>query len=64
MVTSIAMYVSQARLDSVIKIISCVTGIKDNVVAKGDSEINHDIAVLSLLEAAQNNNLKFKPGKI
>ena len=31
---------------------------------RGDSEINHDLAVLSLLETAQNNNLRFNPDVI
>ena len=40
------------RLDAVIKMIPGVTGIADDVLAKGDSEISHDITVLSLLETA------------
>ena len=41
-----------------------VIGIADYVLAKGDSEINHNRAVLNLLEVAQSNNLKFNPDKI
>ena len=41
-----------------------ITDIADDIFSKGNSEINHDIAVLSLLETAQNNNLKFNPDKI
>ena len=39
-------------------------GIANDVLAKDDSEINHDIMVLSLHETAQNNNLKFNPDRI
>ena len=52
------------RLDVVIKTVPCVTGIAADVLAEGDSEINHDITVLSLLDTALNNNLKFSPDKI
>ena len=41
-----------------------VTGLADDVFAKGDSEIIHDIAILSQPERAQNNNLKFNPDRI
>ena len=37
------------RLDAVIRTLPGVTGIANDVLAKGDSEINHDIAVLSPL---------------
>ena len=37
----------------VIKTALGVTGIADNVLAKGDIEINHDAAVLSLLKMQQ-----------
>ena len=41
-----------------------VTGIADDVLAKGDDETGHDVTFLSLLETAQSNNLKFNPNKI
>ena len=41
-----------------------VTGIPDNVLAKGDGKGKHDMAVLSILKTAWNNNLKFSPVKI
>ena len=41
-----------------------VTVTADDVLAKRDSEINHYIAVLSLPQTAQNNNLKFNLDKI
>ena len=55
---SFSWYVFQERLDAVIK---KMTGIADDVLAKGDSTMNHDLSVFSLLEAVQNNNLKFNP---
>ena len=63
-VISVSSDVFQERLDEVIKMLPGVTGIADDVLAKGHSEINHDIAVLSLPEAAQNNYLKYNPDKI
>ena len=38
------------RLDAGIKALPGVTGMADDVLAKEDSEINHIVAVLSLLE--------------
>ena len=52
------------RPDAVIKTVPGVTGIADNVLPKGDSKTNHDMAVLSLLETAQNNSLKCNPHRI
>ena len=52
------------RLDAIMKIMPGVTDIADDVPSKGDSEMNHDIAVFSLLETAQQDNLKFKHDKI
>ena len=52
------------RLDAVIKTVPDVTGRAHDVLIKGDSEINHEIAVLILLETVHNNNLKFKPDRI
>ena len=46
-----------------IKTVLGLTGIADDALAKEDSEINHNIAVLSL-GTAQNNNQNFNPGKI
>ena len=61
---SVSSDVIQERLDAVIKMVPDVTGIGDDVLAKGDSDINHDIVVLILPETAQNNNVKFNPEKI
>ena len=63
-VWSVSSYIFQHRLDIVIKIRSGITGIVNDVPAKEDSETNHDIAVLSLLETAFNINLKFNHDKI
>ena len=61
---SVSSDVFQERLDAVIKTVPGVTTIADDVLAKGDSEINHNLAVLSLLEIAQSNNLKFGADKV
>ena len=60
---SVSSDVFQKRLHAVIKTVSGVTVIADDVLAKGESERNYDIAVLSLLETGQNNNLKYDPDK-
>ena len=52
------------RLDAVIKTVHGVTWIAEDALAKGDEEISHDVAVLSLLQTAQSTNLKFNPDKI
>ena len=56
--------VFQERLDAVIKTVPGVTGIADDLLAKEDDEISHDVAVLSLLKTAQSTNLKFNPDRI
>ena len=56
--------VFQETLYVVIKVVPGITGIRNDVLAKGYSKINGDITVLSLLETAQNNNLKFNLDKI
>ena len=61
---SVSSDVFQERLDAVIKTVPGVTGIADDVLAKGDNEISHDIAILSMLEMAQSSDLKFNPDKI
>ena len=58
------MDVIQERLDAVIKTVAGFIGITDDVLAKADSEINHDVAVLSLLDTPKNKNLNFNPDKI
>ena len=60
---SFSIDVFQERLDAVIKTVPGVTGIADDVLAKIDSEENHVIVLLSLLETAPINNLKFNADK-
>ena len=55
---------SSRRLNAVTETVLGVTCIADDVLAKVDSKISHDVAVLSLLETAQTNNLRFNPDKI
>ena len=52
--------VFQDRLHAVIKTVPGVTGIADDFFGQEDTEIYHDITVLSLLKTAGNNSLKFK----
>ena len=61
---SVSSKVFHVRIGAVIKTVAGLTGTADDVMAKGDNVINHDRAVLSLLETTQNNNLKFNPDKI
>ena len=61
---SISSDVFQERLDAVNKTVEGATGIADDLLAKGDSEVSHDLAVFSLLGTAQSNNLKFNTDKI
>ena len=49
---------SSSRLDAVIKTVPGVTGMVDDVLAKKNCEINHDIAVFSLPDTAK----KQQPG--
>ena len=51
-------------LDAVIKTVLGDTGITDNVLTKGNNEISHEEAVLSLLKAAKCSYLKLNTGKI
>ena len=55
--------VFQERKDAVIKTMPGVTGVAGDVSVKGDNEISYDVAVLSLFETAQSNNLKINPDK-
>ena len=55
---SVSSDIFHERLDMVIKVVPEVTGIADDVLAKGDDEISHDVAVCSLLETVPSNNLK------
>ena len=46
------------------KTVPGVTDIADDVLAKGNGEMSHDIAFHSLLETDRSNNLKFNPERI
>ena len=61
---SVSSDIFQERLDAVIKTVPGIIGIADDVIAKGDNETSHDVAVLSLFETAWSDNLKFNPDKI
>ena len=61
---SVSLEVFYERLDVIIKTVPGGTGTADDVLAKGDDEISHDVPVLSLLEMAQSNNHKVNPDKI
>ena len=56
--------VFQESLDAVIKTLPGVIDIADDVLAKGDDETSHNVAGFSLVEIAENNNLKFNSDKI
>ena len=61
--------ISQARcfqemIDAPIKMVPGVTGIADDVLAKGDDETSYDVAVLSLVKTAQSSNVESNPTKI
>ena len=49
----------QGRLDAILKTVPEVIGIADDVLTKGNDETSQEVAVLSLLRTARNNNLKF-----
>ena len=50
---SISSYAFHGRLDAVIMMVPDVAGIADDVLSKGNNEVNYDTAVFSQLEAAQ-----------
>ena len=52
------------RLSTVIKMVSGITAIADDVLARWYDKTSHDVAFISLLKTAWSNNLKFKPDKI
>ena len=58
------MDVFQERWDAVIRTVPGFTSIVDDALAKEDSEIYQDIAVLSLLETVRGNNHKFNADKV
>ena len=61
---SVSSDVFQEKLDAILKPVPNVTGLADNVLAKGDSEQIHDTVMLNLLDTASSNNIKFNPRKL
>ena len=61
---SVSSNVFQEWLDATINTVPGATGIVDGVLAEEDSEINYDIAVLSLLKTTRSTNLNFNTDKI
>ena len=55
--------VFQERLDRVLRSIPNTTGIADDILSHGKDEVEHDAAVISLLETARANNLAFNAKK-
>ena len=56
--------VFQERLDAVVKHIKNVSNIVDDCLAYGEDEIQHDVALITLLEAARMNGVKFNAEKM
>ena len=60
----IASDVFQERLDRVLRLLEGVHGIADDILTHGETEIQHDGRLLTLLETARMNNLSLNPDKI
>ena len=60
----IASDVFQERLDRVLRLLKGVHGIADDILTHGETEIQHDGRLLTLLETARMNNLSLNPDKI
>ena len=60
----IASNVFQERLGRVLRLLEGVHGIVDNILTHGETEIQHDGRLLTLLETARMNNLSLNPDKI
>jgi transposase InsO family protein len=56
--------VFQQRLEAVLNKLHDVTGIADDCLAKGKTEEEHDVALLTLLQAARMNGIKFNLKKM
>ena len=54
----------QERLARVLRLLDGVHGITDNILTHGETEIQHDGQLLTLLETARMNNLSLNPDKI
>ena len=60
----IASDVFQERLDRVLGLLEGVHGIADDILTHGETEVQHDGRLLTLLETARMNNLSLNPDKI
>ena len=60
----IASDVFQERLDRVLRLLEGVHGIPDDILTHGETEVQHDGRLLTLLETARMNNLSLNPDKI
>ena len=60
----IANDVSQERLNRVLRLLEGVHGIPDDIITHGETEIQHDGRLLTLLETERMNNLPLNPDKI
>ena len=60
----IASDVFQERLDRVLRLVNGVHGIADDILTHGETEIQHDGRLLTLLETERMNNLSLNPHKI
>ena len=61
---NIASDVFQERLHRVLRLLEGVHGIADDILAHGETEVQHDGRLLTLLETASMNNLSLNPDKI
>ena len=60
----IASDVFQEILDRVLRLLEGVHGIADDILTHGETEIQHNVRLLTLLETAKMNNLSLNPDKI
>ena len=60
----IASDVFQERLDRVLRLLKGVHGIADDILTHGETEVQHDGRLLTLLETARMNSLSLNPDKI
>ena len=60
----IASDVFQERLDRVLRLLKGVHGIADDILEHGETKIQHDGRLLTLLETARMDNLLLNPDKI
>ena len=60
----IASDVFQEQLDRVLRLLKGVHGIADDILTHGETEVQHDDMILTLLKTARMNNLSLNPDKI